>query len=95
MTGPVIVPLWAFLFLPWLLFGAAFTALTLLWLVLIVPAFLVWLWILARICRKAGYSGWWSLTTLVPPLFAILIWALAFADWPLGPPRIQIIPPRR
>jgi hypothetical protein len=32
---------------------------------------------------------------LFPPVFAILIWVLAFADWPLGPPRIEIIPPRR
>jgi hypothetical protein len=85
----------ALLFLPALLFGVAFTAATLLWLILLLPGFLIWLWLLARICRKAGFSGWWSLTTVFPPVFAILIWVLAFADWPLGPPRIEIIPPRR
>ena len=95
MTDPVMVPIWACLFLPWVLFGAAFTALTLLWFILFVPLFLVWLWILARICRKAGYSGWWALTTFFPPVFAILIWLLAFADWPLGPPPARIVPPRR
>jgi hypothetical protein len=85
---------WGFLFLPALLFGAAFTIIGLLWLILFFPLLLIWLWILARICRKAGFSGWWSLTTLFPPLFAIMIWALAFADWPVGP-RVEIIPPRR
>jgi hypothetical protein len=82
---------WALFFLPALLFGAA---LSILWLVVFVPALLIWLWILARICRKAGYSGWWSLTTLFPPLFAIMIWLLAFSDWP-GRRRIEILPPRR
>ena len=84
-----------FLFQPALLVGVAMTAVTVLWLILLVPGLLIWLWLLARICRKAGFSGWWSLTTLFPPVFAILIWVLAFADWPLGPPRIEIIPPRR
>ena len=72
---------WALLFLPALLFGAA---LSILWLIVIVPALLIWLWILARISRKAGFSGWWALSTLFPPLFAILIWLLAFSDWPSG-----------
>ena len=84
-----------FLFLPALLLGVAVTAASLLWLILLLPGFLVWLWFLARICRKAGFSGWWALSTLFPPLFAIMIWVLAFADWPLGPPRIEVIPPRR
>ena len=85
---------WVFMFLPMLLFGAA-TALSVLWLVLFLPVFLIWLWFLARICRKAGFSGWWSLTTLFPPLFAITIWVLAFVDWPVGGPRVEIIPPPR
>jgi hypothetical protein len=96
MIEVIVVPsLLAFLFLPALLFGVAFTAFTVLWLILLLPGLLIWLWLLARICRKAGFSGWWSLTTVFPPVFAILIWVLAFADWPLGPPRIEIIPPRR
>jgi uncharacterized membrane protein YhaH (DUF805 family) len=95
MTEIVILPsLLGLLFLPTLLFGLAFTAITVLWLVLLLPGFLIWLWLLARICRKAGFSGWWALTTLFPPVFAIMIWALAFADWP-GGPRTAIMPPRR
>jgi hypothetical protein len=91
----MLADLLALFFLPALLLGVAFTAVTLLWLVLLVPGLLIWLWLLARICRKAGFSGWWSLTTFFPPVFALMIWVLAFADWPFGPPRIQIIPPRR
>ncbi len=96
MIDPVAVPgVLTFLFLPALLFGAAFTALSLLWLILFLPVLLVWLLILARICRKAGFSGWWALTTLFPPVFAIMIWVLAFAAWPIARPRIEIIPPGR
>jgi hypothetical protein len=99
MMDPATAPVWAFFFLPALIFGTAFTALSLLWvilcLVLLLPLFLIWLWILGRICRKAGFSGWWALSTLFPPLFAIMIWVLAFVDWPREPPRIEIIPPRR
>ena len=82
-----------FVFLPALLFGVA--AFTFLWLLLLLPGLLLWLWFLARICRKAGFSGWWALVTLSPPLFALAIWVFAFADWPLGPPRTEIIPPPR
>jgi hypothetical protein len=96
MSGIIFVPgLLGLLFLPALLFGVALTAFTLLWLIVLLPGFLLWLWFLARICRKAGFSGWWALTTLFPPVFAIMIWVLAFADWPLGPRRVEIMPPRR
>ena len=86
--------MWGLFFLPALLFGAGMIV-SVLWLILFLPVFLIWLWILARICRKAGFSGWWALSTLFPPLFAIMIWVLAFADWPREPPRIEIIPPGR
>jgi uncharacterized membrane protein YhaH (DUF805 family) len=90
---------WVVLFLPALLFGAAITFLGAVFglifaLVVLLPALLVWLWMLARICRKAGFSGWWALSTLFPPLFAAMIWLLAFTDWP-GRPRVEILPPRR
>jgi hypothetical protein len=84
-----------YFFLPALLFGVAFTALGILWLILFFPLLLIWLWILARICRKAGFTGWWCLTTFFPPLLAAMIWVLAFTEWPLGGPRIDVLPPRR
>ena len=35
-----------------------------------------------QILRKAGYSGWWSLLTLVPLVNIAMIWVFAFSDWP-------------
>ena len=40
------------------------------------------LWMGVRILRKAGYSGWWSLLTLVPLLNIAMIWVFSFSDWP-------------
>jgi len=34
------------------------------------------------IARKAGYSGWWAITILIPLLNIIIIWVFAFAKWP-------------
>jgi hypothetical protein len=35
------------------------------------------------IVRKAGYSGWWVLGGLVPLANVVLVFAFAFADWPM------------
>ena len=40
------------------------------------------LWMTVRILRKAGYSGWWSLLTLVPLVNIAMIWVFASSDWP-------------
>ena len=34
------------------------------------------------ICKKAGFPGWYSLATLIPVLNILLLFFLAFADWP-------------
>lgn len=52
----------------------------------------------ARIAQKAGFSGWWGLTQLVPLVGLVMIWVLAFVDWPaqLPPSRPEdekLIPP--
>ena len=39
-------------------------------------------WMTVRILRKAGYSGWWSLLTLIPIVNIVMIWVFAFSDWP-------------
>ena len=36
-----------------------------------------------KILRKAGYSGWWVVASLVPLLNVIMFWVFAFARWPL------------
>jgi len=34
------------------------------------------------ICSKAGYPGWISLAVLIPVLNLLLLFFLAFSDWP-------------
>jgi hypothetical protein len=35
------------------------------------------------IIRKAGYSGWWVLTALIPLVNLIMLWVFALARWPV------------
>ncbi|MBK8157903.1 MAG: hypothetical protein IPK59_03610 [Rhodospirillaceae bacterium] len=54
--------------------------------------FVVILWLLVvavmmipyvKIIKKAGYSGWWTLTVFVPLLNLIMLWGFAFSTWPV------------
>lgn len=40
------------------------------------------IWFFWRIATRAGYSGWWSLTMLIPIVNVIVVWLFAFAEWP-------------
>lgn len=35
------------------------------------------------IVRKAGYSGWWAAAGLIPLVNVVMLFAFAFADWPV------------
>jgi uncharacterized membrane protein YhaH (DUF805 family) len=35
-----------------------------------------------RIVRRAGFSGWWVLITLVPVVNLLAFWYFAFGEWP-------------
>lgn len=51
-----------------------------------------WLWMLViaiivvipacRICQRTGYPGWMGVLILFPVINLILLYFLAFADWP-------------
>lgn len=51
-----------------------------------------WMWMLVivilvvipvyRICKRAGYSGWLGLLILVPMVNLMLLYFIAFSDWP-------------
>lgn len=51
-----------------------------------------WLWMLAiaialviptwRICQRTGYPGWIGILILVPMVNLILLYFIAFSDWP-------------
>ena len=34
------------------------------------------------IVKKAGYSGWWALTVIIPLINIIMIWVFSFVKWP-------------
>lgn len=50
-------------------------------LVLLVSLAVV-VWPAARICRKAGFSPWLGILSVVPLLNFALLWFVAFASWP-------------
>ena len=35
------------------------------------------------IVRKAGYSGWWVCAGVIPLVNVVMLFAFAFADWPV------------
>ena len=47
----------------------------------------LFIWFFWRIARRAGYSGWWSLTMLIPLVNIVVIWLFAFAEWPALAPQ--------
>lgn len=75
------------------LFGTIFIAKTL-GLVISLAITLIWLWLLSRILRRAGFSGWWCLLGLSSTATVIGTWAFAFIDWPARP-LDGVIPPYR
>jgi predicted PurR-regulated permease PerM len=41
------------------------------------------IWPATRICRRVGLPWWLGLLIVVPIANVILLWVLAFAEWPL------------
>lgn len=39
-------------------------------------------WPASRICRKAGFSPWLGVLAMIPVCNVILLWFLAYAEWP-------------
>jgi hypothetical protein len=68
-----------------------------LWLIFIIPVFLLSFWFCARVLKKAGFSIWWSVFVFFPPALVVLIWLMAFIDWPARGPAVVVYrgPPRR
>lgn len=47
------------------------------------PLVFVLAWFGWRLANKAGYSGLWGLTAIIPPLGLVMLWVLAAQkDWP-------------
>nr|WP_218918261.1 hypothetical protein [Desulfobulbus propionicus] len=50
-----------------------------LWMLVIAIAVVVPAW---RICRRTGFPGWLGLLAVVPFANLVLLYFIAFADWP-------------
>ena len=59
------------------------------WTVAITAYFIAVLPILLFIptVQKAGFSAWWVVLALIPPLPPIMLWVFAFVKWPNYPHR--------
>ena len=51
-------------------------------IVFILAILIVPLVFLGKILSKAGFSGWFSLLSLVPLVNLVFLWIFAFIDWP-------------
>jgi hypothetical protein len=56
-----------------------------LWLPLLLAAVAITLVFIPsiRILHRMGYSGWWVLSYLFPPLMVVLVWIVSFKNWPV------------
>jgi hypothetical protein len=53
------------------------------WLILLLIE-LLWVTPLWRLLRRIGYSPAWALIAFIPPLWLVLLWVLAFAQWKIA-----------
>jgi uncharacterized membrane protein YhaH (DUF805 family) len=44
---------------------------------------IVYIWAYVRIIRRAGYSGWWFLISVVPVVNVVMFLVFAFKEWPI------------
>ena len=57
-------------------------------LILPIAVIALFFWMIVRILRKAGYSGWWSLLMVIPVVNIVMIWVFAYSNWPALKSRI-------
>ncbi len=61
-------------------------------------SFSIWHWLILAILflpnllfiptvKKAGFSGWWVVLSLIPFVGIVLLWVFAYARWPACPDR--------
>jgi len=51
------------------------------------------IWFAVRVLRRAGFSGWWAVSVVFPPALVVLIWLMAFVDWPAREPAVTVYRP--
>ena len=61
------------------MFGSTMWAGQWLWMLMIAIVVVIPVW---RICQRAGYPGWLGFLMLIPMVNLVLLYFIAFADWP-------------
>ena len=56
-------------------------------IIVCIVALIIWPWF--KIFAKAGFSGWMALLMLIPLMNVIMLFYLAFAEWPALRERAQ------
>jgi len=51
-------------------------------LIYLSPVLVLWAWCGGIVSRRAGFSRWWGLLMLLPPIGIAVIWVFAYAAWP-------------
>lgn len=52
------------------------------WTALVLVLLAVPMWMIGRVLRRAGFSPWWVLLVLFPPVSIIALWVFAYVRWP-------------
>lgn len=50
-----------------------------LWMLIVAIVVVVPVW---RICQRVGYPGWFGVLILIPIVNLVLLYVLAFSEWP-------------
>ena len=45
----------------------------------------------ARILKRTGFSGWWSILALIPVVNLVALWIFALIGWPRGGSRGETV----
>jgi len=64
------------------MFGSSVGVPELMVVMAIVATGLIVAWPAGRICRRIGFSPWLGLIAVIPILNVILLWFVAFSEWP-------------
>lgn len=52
------------------------------WLMVLIVTWAVILVPIVKILNKSGFSGWWSIISLIPFVNIIGLWVFALSKWP-------------
>jgi hypothetical protein len=58
-------------------------------LLIVIIVIIASIWPVAKILRRAGFSGWWAILSVIPLVNYIALWVFAVSRWPATERRIS------